>query len=379
MSKRGNGEGSIGRLPNNKWWARITLGYNDAGKPVRKAVYGATRKQVAKELAAMIDARDAGRLTPLKPLTLKQLMERWLQDVVLPNRAPSTYRTHSNYAKNHVYPSPIAGVLARDLTLHELQRFLNAKSAAGMKPNTLKHLKDLISGALTQGVKWEVIDRNVARYTEVPPAPRRLVTPLSVEQAGRLLHATNRSPIYGPIFHLAITTGLREGEILGLTWDRINWATSTATIDRSLQRVDRAWAFCHPKTPASRAVISLTPSTIAALQARREHFAKLPQTPWTELGLVFTTDAGKPIHAADLGRRLRGFLIDAGLPEIRFHDLRHGFASMLIENNAHPRQVMEAMRHSTFSVTMNTYGHIMEGRLREVVQRVDDAIFRGKP
>ena len=374
VSRRSNGEGSIGKRRGGLFEARATIGYDEGGKPVRRSVYAKTRREVAQKLADLIRSRDAGSAPVSTKMTVGDLMERWLSDVVKPYRAPSTYRTHSNYAKNHVYPE-LGKLRVVDLTIHDLQLFINQKKAAGIHPNTLLHLKNLVSGALTQGMKWGVLDRNVARNIEIGRVPHFKVAPLQWDGARRLLDVSSADLVYGPVIFLAVLTGLREGELLGLTWDKVDFRANTITVEQSLQRANGQWLIGDVKTKSSRATIPVDARALERLEAHRGAQATLPSTPWTQLGLVFLNNKGMPLHAAALGRQLRVHLDAAGLPRVRFHDLRHGFASMLIDNKESVTQVKEAMRHSNSNVTLTIYGHLMDDRQNQAVSRLSDRLF----
>lgn len=233
-------------------------------------------------------------------------MERWLEDVVRPYRAPSTYRTHRNYAGNHVYPA-LGMVKVKALTIHKLQTFFNEKKAAGVHPNTFLRLKHLVSGALTQGVKWGLLERNVARSVEVAKVPKFRGTTLSWTGGKNLLDVCGEDPVHGPLMFLAMLTAMRQGELLGLTWDKVDFAAETIRVEQTLQRVDRRWHIGDVKTESSKATISVDSRTTEVLTQHRAWQASVPMTEWTQLGLVFTDKKGMPLHAAVVGRKLRGF------------------------------------------------------------------------
>jgi integrase len=210
--------------------------------------------------------------------------------------------------------------------------------------------------------KWSLVTRNVATLVEPPRTVRKPAQPLT------------RDDRLGSLFHVAIASGLRQGELLGLRWEDVDFGAGTVTVRRALQRIDKRPVFVEPKTDRSRRTVNLPASAVAALkiQKDRQTFARQAAGEhWQEQDLVFASTIGTPLDAPNVTHRLQALLKEAGLPRQRFHDLRHCCASLMLANGEHPRVVMETLGHSQISLTMNTYSHVMPAMQRDAADRLD--------
>ena len=177
------------------------------------------------------------------------------------------------------------------------------------------------------------------------------------------------------LFVLTVTLGLRQGEALGLSWDAIYFEKGTLAVRRALQRVSGKLIFVEPKTSRSRRTLHLPQFVLTALRAhqmRQEQERMLAGSRWRESNLVFCTGIGTPLDGPNVTHRLQRLLHDAELPRMRFHDLRHACASLLLFKGIHPRVVMETLGHSQISLTMNTYSHVVPALQREAADKMDE-------
>jgi integrase len=366
--RRNNGEGSIyQRASDGRWVASLTL---PQGK--RKAFYGNTRKEAADKLKAAIREIENGADLAKKPLTLGAFLDQWLEEVVKPSRRPATYADYARNVKHHLKPY-LGMIRLKDLTPQHVQRLLNQKSESGLAPNSVRLIRATLRRALGYALKWGYVTRNVATLVDPPHIVQKPVQPLTAEQVRALLEAS-RSERLGPLFHVAIATGLRQGELLALRWDDVDFVAGTVRVRHSLRIVAGEPVFDEPKTARSRRVVPLPASALAALREQKDRQAferARPGDRWREYGLVFTTSIGTPLERMNVTHRLQAILKDAGLPRQRFHDLRHGCATLLLQQGASPRVVMETLGHSTIGVTMNTYAHVMPAVQREAADQLD--------
>jgi integrase len=181
----------------------------------------------------------------------------------------------------------------------------------------------------------------------------------------------------GPVVAVTLATGMRQGEALGLRWSDVDMEGATVSVRQTLVRAGTRPVFAEPKTSRSRRTIALTDGAIAALRSQRAQQLQdrlLAGSRWQNSGLVFTSTNGTPMAAGDLTKRFQRLLADAGLPRLRFHDLRHGTASLLVAQGVHPRTIMEILGHSTITVTMNTYAHVAPDLQREAAASLDAAL-----
>lgn len=222
------------------------------------------------------------------------------------------------------------------------------------------------------------MSRNVARLAEPPRLPHREVHSLTVDQARVLLEAIRGERLEG-LYLVALGTGLRQGEILGLGWAEVDHRAGTLTVCHALQRVAGSLTLVEPKSATSRRTIALPGFVAAALRAqqnrqRRERL--LAGSRWHEdpRELVFTTTIGTPLDGITVTRRFQALLVTAGLPRQRFHDLRHACASILLAQGVAPRVVMETLGHSQISLTLNTYSHVIPALGRAAADEMDAAL-----
>mgnify|MGYP000918881734 CR=1 FL=1 len=369
MAKRGNGEGSIGQYK-GRWIARITLA---DGR--RKAIYGATRAEVAAKLASAIRDRDGGLPAPNERMTLGKFLLQWLDKSVSRRNRPSTIRSYTSHVHVHLLPALGKKSLAR-LTPDDVEAFMKEKQEAGMTAATVVRIRSTLRRALAVAQKQGLVIRNVAALADPPSLKTKHFEALTVEQARAFLKAVRGHRMEG-VFVLAITTGLRQGELLGLQWDDIDFASKRLSVRRAVQRVDGVLMMVEPKTSRSRRTLTLPPLAMNQLQSERErqhHIARTEGPTWNPLGLVFATNRGTPLDGGNVTHTFQRVLLEAGLPRIRFHDLRHTCASLLLAQGANMRVIMEQLGHSQIGLTMNTYSHVMNEALQDAADRMEHVL-----
>lgn len=240
-----------------------------------------------------------------------------------------------------------------------------------LSPLTVTYVHAVLKSALEHAVREDELPRNVARNVKTTtPRPRRF-QPLTAAEARQLLRAANGDWLHA-LYKLALRTGLRKGELLGLHWEDLGLDGGTATIHRSLQRTrSQGLTVLNTKTLASERRIALPTECINSLKIHQEQQQEERQTAgtrWTDNGLVFTTPKGKPLDPTNLTRRFRRLLHSAGLRTIRFHDLRHSTATLLLEQGVDLVVIKELLGHAHIGVTAGVYAHV---RLRLQRQAID--------
>jgi integrase len=246
----------------------------------------------------------------------------------------------------------------------------------------VQYLHAVLRRALGQALKWNLVPRNAARLVDPPRVERPEMLALTPEQARCFLDAVSGDRL-GALYSVAVALGLRQSEILGLRWEDVDFEQQMLRVRAQLLRIDGAKRLVEPKTRQSRRTLPL-PATIAAgLRAHRSRQLQerlLAGARWEGNGwdLVFTNTRGGPLDARHLVRAFKDHLVRAGLPDIRFHDLRHSCASLLVAQGLHPRVVMETLGHSTITLTMNTYSHVMPALQREAADMMDNVLLAGR-
>lgn len=370
--RRGRGEGSIFRREDGTWCASITLGVLN-GKRRRKDVYGKTRKEVVEKLQALQRAHAAGMT--FSKLTVKAFLEEWLEQTVKRKNRVRTYDKYAQDIEHHLVPALGHHQLAK-LTPSHVQALLNQLEDAGLSHRSIRNVRAVLRCALNQALRFGYVTRNVAALVDVPGSVTFQPVTIDEAQARRLIEAT-REHRFEVLFRFALGLGLRKGEILGLRWEDVDLAAATMRITGSLQRQRGRLERSATKTDASVRTIALPPMLLAMLRKHRERQEQLRSVArrWTDSGLVFTSSVGTAIEPSDLSREFKKVLKRAGLPEnLRFHDLRHACATLLIVMGVHPRVVMEILGHSQIGTTMNIYAHVLPRVQREAVTGLD-ALF----
>jgi integrase len=374
VARRGPGEGNVYRRADGRWVARLQLGYS-GGRRLRKHFYGLTRREVQDKLdRAKLDVQQGLPVGVDGRLTLAEYLRQWLADVVRPSVRPSTYTAYEMHVRLHLVPE-LGRVRLAKLTPQQVQSLLNRKLAEGLSPGSVHHLRAVLRRALNQAMRWDLVPRNVATLVDPPRIPRREVHAMTPVEARRLL-ALVSSDRLGALYAVALVVGLRQGEALGLTWDDVDLEVGRLTVRRALQRVNGRLQFVEPKSSRASRTIALPPTIVAELRAHRVR--QLEERVWAgarwhEHGLIFASSIGT-LDGMNVTHRLQRMLKDAGLSPMRFHDLRHASASLLLAQGVHPRVVMEILGHSQISLTMNTYSHVIPSLQVEAAARMEELL-----
>jgi integrase len=331
--------------------------------PKRKYVYGRRYKDVERKLAEAMGDAARGLVYDDMSLTVGDYLDRWLSDAVRGTVRESTYSRDKYLVTNHIKPT-LGRVKLKNLTALHLQGLYRERLDSGLSGSTVQKIHHVIHKALTQAVKWDLIPRNPATAVKAPTPTTKEMHPLSAEEARRLLEAA-RGDRLEALYVLAIHTGMRRGELLGLKWSDVDLENARINIRRTLTRTDngKRVTLGDPKTRKSRRAIRLTPQAIEALRSHLERqLREIVEAGdlYGDQGLVFTTEVGTPINPSNLRQRsFAPLLKKAGLPRIRFHDLRHTCATLLLSKGVHPKLVQELLGHASIAITLDTYSHFI--------------------
>jgi integrase len=365
--QRGNGEGSIyQREGRSGWYAAVT----HAGR--RKILRGDTRHDVARQLDAALVARERGQLVTAPSQTLEAYLSTWLEQVVKQSVRPRTYVSYEGVVRLHVVPTLGRTRLDR-LAPAQVQELLNIKLAAGLSPRSVDYIRQVLKTALGKAVKWGLIVRNAAQLADGPRVESREVEPFTPDEARAFLSAV-RGDRLEALYSVALAVGLRQGEALGLRWSDVDLEDGLIHVRQQLQRLSGSLQLVPLKTAKSRRTVALPASIVTKL---REHRGRqLKERPAIGDGYVFATVDGAPLDAHNVLRAFKAVLSAAGLPDKRFHDLRHSCATLLLVQGTPIRIVMDLLGHSQISLTANTYSHVLPELRREAAARME-AILQG--
>ena len=362
MGKRGNGEGSISRRKDGLYMARYTV--QTAEGPKRRTIYGKkgeSREDVAAKLTKAMADRDGGITYDAGKLTVEEHLRRWLSDSVRDTVRQRTYERYESIVRVHLTPA-IGRIKLKMLTPAHVRRLYRAKLDAGLSPQSVLHIHRSLSKALKQATDDGLIPRNVAGLVKPPRPQGEEIRPLDREQVRALFEAASANgDRLEALYVVAVTTGMRRGELQGLKWEDLDLEAGTLQVRRTLSEPKGGWIFEAPKSGKGRN-IRLTRKAISALrQHRKRQLEERIQKAglWSDHGLVFPSAIGTPISGGNLNRSFKALLERADLPTVRFHDLRHTCATLLLRQGVNPKYVQELLGHADISLTLNVYSHIL--------------------
>jgi integrase len=289
-------------------------------------------------------------------------LDNWLTGSVKGSVKPSTFESYERVIRCHLKPG-LGRRKLKTLASDHVQALYGRKLDAGLAPGTVRLIHAVLSRALDQAVKWGRVPRNVCKATTPPSPSSEEIKPLDVEHARRLLKAVGGDR-FEALYVLAVTAGLRIGELLGLKWEDLDGEAGDLRVRRTKSQAKTGPTFTAPKNGKGRS-IRLTQRAVEALKAHKAaqnaERLKLGDL-WEDHGLVFCTRAGRPLDFHNL--RVTSFkplLKKAGLPDIRFHDLRHTCATLLLSRGHHPKLVQELLGHASVALTLDRYSHVLPG------------------
>ncbi len=375
MGKRGNGEGGITRRKDGLYMARYTVQTATGAK--RKAVYGKTRKEAAEKLTKALADRDMGLVFEGENRTLAAFLDGWLEGTVKGSVKATTYESYERLIRCHIKPE-LGRRKLKTLAPDHVQALYQRKLDSGLAPGTVRQVHSVLSRALDQAVRWGTVPRNVCKATTPPKPDSEEIKPLDAEQARQLLR-TAGGERFEALYVLAVTAGLRIGELLALRWQDVDLEAGGATLSvrRTKSTAKSGPVFTTPKNGKGRS-IKLTRHAVEALKAHRaaQNAERLKAgSLWQDNGLVFCTHGGRPLDSHNVARTsFKPLLERAGLPDIRFHDLRHTCATLLLSRGHHPKLVQELLGHASVALTLDRYSHVMPGMGEQTAAAMEAAL-----
>lgn len=378
MPKRGNGEGSIYPYKNKagkvigyrgSYWIHTTAG------PKRRYISGKKREDVRDKLAKALSDRADGLVFDAGALTVGEYLERWLDDV----RDTVRKSTHEGYeyaVEPHIKPA-LGRIKLKDLNPAQIRWFYRDRLDSGLAPATVHKLHVVLHKALKAAVADGLIPRNVTAGLKPPRITREEIDPLDTEGARRLLEMARGNRLEA-LYVLALNTGMRQGELLALKWDDVDLERGVLRVRRTLTHSDKRFVLGEPKTKKSQRSIRLT---VSAVQALREHLARQLEemeragSLYASGGLIFATETGTIINPSNLrNRSFKPLLRLAGLRQIRFHDLRHTCATLLLSKDVNPKIVSEMLGHASVSITLDIYSHLLPDMQEKAAKALEEAL-----
>jgi integrase len=379
VKQRGHGEGSIG-FYGGRWVAQATV---DAGE--RRRFYGKTRAEANAKLQGALGAVRAGLPVPTDRLTVAEYLDDWLTGASRALR-PSTASTYERHIRLHILPTLGRLPIAR-LRPEQLDRLYAGLLAKGLSRTSVQHIHAILRRSLSQATRRGVIARNPTDLVDPPGRDHPEMQVLSIEQARALLAAARRPrhAALEALYVLALTTGMRRGELLALRWADVDVSRRTLTVTGTLQRVNRPSGTstlerAQPKTKTSMRQIPLTAAAVDALKRHTQRQGQqrvVAGSEWADTGLVFTNERGGAVEPRNLlSRSFAPLLAAAGIPHVRFHDLRHTAATLMAAQGVHTKVVSEMLGHASIGITLDLYSHVTPSMAQQAVTAME-SLFDG--
>src|SRR5215211_7174168 len=373
--KRGNGEGTTPyKRKNGLWCVQYTV-YTAEGRK-RKTLYGKTRQEAATKLAKALSDREDGLVFDAGNQTLGEYLDRWLNDSVRDTVRQGTFVRYEQLIRLHIKPT-LGRVALKSLSAAHVQSLYRDRLDCGPSPATVQKIHAVLHKALDHATSWSLVPRNPTESVKAPrPAPEE-IRPLNREQTKAFLEAA-RGERFEALYVLAVSTGLRQGELLGLKWGDVDLENGLIRVRRTLTRNKGRLLLDEPKTKRSRRTVRLTETAVQALKghlARQiEQMERLSDL-YEDQDLIFATQRGTLTNPTNLRRRSFAPLLEkAALPSIRFHDLRHTCATLLLSSNVNPKIVSEMLGHATIAITLDTYSHVLPTMQDSAAAAMEEAL-----
>lgn len=388
-NKRANGEGSINKYivngVNKGWRASISVGRDENGKLIRKQFYGKTQKEVKEKLEEYKKQLSLGALPNDDKLTLEQWYYTWLFDYRIKDLKPKSFEKYEGIYRNYIKDTQLGRLKLKDLRATHLQKYYNDLMDNNKKPtSTIKSLNTRLKPCLAEAEKQGYIQKNYCKLVTLPKDnTTREIKVLTPEQQKIFISALVGHELE-MLFLTALSTGLRLGEILGLKWSDIDFNTGTLTVNRTLQRVteidrngNRKSKVIEqlPKTKNSIRTIPIPKNILVKLKDHKVQQSKNKLQIgelYSNNDYVFCDKLGYPLDDKRPNRNLKSILTKLGIEPLKFHGLRHTYATRLFEANVPPKTVQVLMGHYDISITMDIYTHVMEDTKLEAVDKLNE-------
>lgn len=394
MAKNPNRAGTISkRIKDGKvigWRGGVTVGYDAQGHQIRKWVSGKTQAEVVDKLRMLQAEISVGNILNERDIDTTQHLDDWIQHKENRGIKANTLRSYRDTSRLYLKPHLGHKKLSK-LRPIDIENLVATLRREGKSPALIQYVLRILRMALAQAVRWERMNRNVAEGVEGPEKEDRDFHLWTLEQSLLFLKTVKNHRLYA-LFHLALTTGMRRGELLGLKHQDVDWQRNRllvrnnlvenrlAGIEGKLHRGQQTVSATQvvlqtPKTKKSKRIVTLSPTTIEAL---KEHLQKQQQereylvSDWQDEGFLFTNEVGEPILPRTLYGWFKDLTREAGLPEIRFHDLRHTAASLMIQRGLPPKVVSDRLGHKDVAFTMRVYAHLYDEQREEAAFDLED-------
>ena len=371
-------KGSIRSKGKDSWQIQVYTGAGSDGKYQRhfETVHG-RKSDAQKRLNELLVSLEKGLFSPSGRMTVKEHLYNWLEGYVKTNCSHRTLDSHQSIIEHHLIPD-LGQLQLKHLHPQAIQSYYG-KVCEKLSARSVYYHHRILSQSLKYAVRQGYLGRNPCELVDPPSWKGKTMRTLTLSEV-EVLFASATGNYYYPVIYTAVSTGLRQAELLGLRWRDINVDMLSISVSQVLYKRGGICTFKEPKTAHSRRRVAMTPKLALYLREYKTERESFYQQLGRQLGLddlVFTSVAGKPIDPGVVSHTFAKIAIQAGLRGVRFHDLRHTFASLMLLRGAKPKVISEALGHSSVAFTMDVYSHIIEGMQEDAMALLDEVLPAG--
>lgn len=362
----------------NSWQIQIYTGTGLDGKPKRQfvTVHG-SKGDAEKRRNELLVSLAKGVPVPVNRRTVADQLRDWVNGAARAKAGPRTIEGYQSIIDRHLIPA-LGHLQLKDLQPAMIERYYG-EACNRLSTRTVHHHHRVLSKCLKHAVRLGYLGRNPCELVEGPSPSGKKMRYMNKAEVGHLLDLALESPYY-PVIYAAINTGMRQAELLGLRWRDVDLERCSISVSQVLYKRRGVCTFKEPKTKRSRRTVSMTPKLASYLRTYRaqcQAYRIAVEKPLTEDDLVFTTITGEPIDPSGLSHEFHKMAERAGMAGVRFHDLRHSFASIMLKQGAKPKVISEALGHASVGFTMDVYADIIDGMQEEAMALLNDALPAG--
>ena len=367
---------STGRV---SWIVQVRVGTRSDGRPRWHTKTFEKQRDAKAYLAKVIKDRNEGLVVQPSKMLLNDFLDKWLESAVEPRVRPNTYRSYRWQLKKYVRED-LGGYRLCDISPLQVQTLYSKLHRDGLSPRVVRYTHTILNNAFGQAVKWRMLASNPCSGAELPRTRHEETRALSFEEVGRFVEALHGHR-HEALFLVALTTGMRPSEYLALQWKDIDFESGRIEVRRSLDwRKQGSWSFTETKTKRSRRSIPIPKEVLTLLQHHKKAHAgrRLKAGPeWKDHNLVFCNRLGEPLSSQNLLRRhLRPLFERAGLStDFTLYGLRHSCATLMLVAGVHPKVVSERLGHSSITITLDIYSHVMPTMQMEAAGKLGEMVF----
>jgi len=378
--KNAQGAGTIRKRADGRWEARFTTGFDPAsGKQIQKSIYGKTQKAVREKLAQITTELDAGTYMEPTKDTVGEWLDAWLETYVKYSVKPYTLDAYQRNCDNYIKPA-LGAVRLSALTTLQIQRFYNSLLVERkLSPKTVRNIHGVFHKALEQAMKLGMIRNNPTALCDLPKVRRKEIHPMEQQEIEAFLKAIEGCK-YELLYRVTLFTGMRQGEVLGMTWDCVDFDHDALYVNKQLQKTQKVggqYVLAPTKSGRSR-MITVAPSVMTLLKKQKSQQAQMRllagaewKNPWD---LVFTNEFGGNLSHFTVYKTFKEIVRSVGLEQGRFHDLRHSYAVVSLESGDDIKTVQTNLGHATASFTLDVYGHVSQKMRQQSAERMEQFI-----